>query len=65
MMLLFGVLLVQKYNLYFPDKLPINVNTKGLAIVAIALPFILIPLYFIYNALFGSKIPASQAAPST
>jgi len=64
MMLIFGVLLVQKYNLYFPDKLPINVNSKGLAIVAIALPFILIPLYFIYNALFGSKIPASQPAPS-
>jgi hypothetical protein len=57
-MLIFGVLLVQKYNLYFHEKLPINVNSKGMAIAAIALPFILIPLYFIFNALFGSKQPA-------
>ena len=61
-MLIFGLLLVQKYNLYFHDKLPINVSSKGLAIVAIALPFILIPLYFIFNALFGPKV--SPNAPS-
>lgn len=61
-MLIFGLLLVQKYNLYFHDKLPINVSSKGLAIVAIALPFILIPLYFIYNALFGPRV--SPVAPS-
>jgi hypothetical protein len=57
-MLIFGVLLVQKYNLYFHEKLPINVKSKGMAIAIIALPFIGIPLYFIYNALFGQKAPA-------
>ena len=36
-MLIFGVLLVQKYNLYFHEKLPINVNSKGMAIAAMAL----------------------------
>jgi len=56
-MLVFGILLVQKYNLYFHEKLPINVSSKGMAIAAIAFPFIIIPLYFIYNALFGPKMP--------
>ena len=60
--LIFGVLLIQKYNLYFHEKLPINVDTKGLVIVGIAAPFILIPLYFIYNALFGS--PAKPPTPA-
>jgi hypothetical protein len=55
-MLIFGILLVQKYNLYFHEKLPINVSSKGMAVGAIALPFIIIPLYFIYNALFGPKM---------
>jgi len=60
--LIFGVLLIQKYNLYFHEKLPINVDTKGLVIVGIAAPFILIPLYFIYNAFFGS--PAKPPTPA-
>ena len=51
-------MLIQKYNLYFHEKLPINVDTKGLVVVGIAAPFIIIPLYFIYNALFGSPSPS-------
>ena len=56
--LIFGIMLIQKYNLYFHEKLPINVDTKGLVVVGIAAPFIIIPLYFIYNALFGSPSPS-------
>jgi hypothetical protein len=63
-MLIFGIMLVQKYNLYFHDKLPINVSSKGLAIVGIALPFIIIPLYFIYGALFGAPAPPPIAPTS-
>ena len=57
--LLFGVLLIQKYNLYFHDKLPINIDTNGLIIVGIAAPFILIPIYFIYDNFFGNPAPSA------
>ena len=56
--LLLGILLIQKYNLYFHEKLPINIDTNGLIIVGIAAPFILVPMYFIYNAVFSG--PATQ-----
>ena len=59
--LLLGILLIQKYNLYFHDKLPININTNGMIIVGIAAPFILVPMLFIYNALFSGSAPT----PST
>lgn len=66
-MFVFGILLIQKYNLYFHEKLPINVNSKGMLIVSVALPFILIPLYFMYNAFFGPKVssPAAATAPTS
>tara|TARA_R110002020_G_scaffold209088_12_gene415026 strand:+ start:1236 stop:2639 length:1404 start_codon:yes stop_codon:yes gene_type:complete len=54
-LLIFGILLVKKYNLYFHEKLSINIKTKGLIIVAIAAPFIVVPLYHIYGAFFGPK----------
>ena len=60
--LLLGILLIQKYNLYFHDKLPININTNGMIIVGIAAPFILVPMLFIYNALFSGSAPTP---PST
>ena len=60
--LLFGVLLIQKYNLYFHDKLPINIDTNGLIIVGIAAPFILIPIYFIYDNFFGNPAPPAPSA---
>ena len=56
--LLLGILLIQKYNLYFHEKLPINIDTNGLIIVGIAAPFILVPMFFIYNAVFNG--PATQ-----
>ncbi len=67
LMLIFGILLLQKYNLYFHEKLPINVDTKGMLIGIIAGPFILVPLYFLYNYFFGSKSggPPAPAAPAT
>ena len=59
--LLLGILLIQKYNLYFHEKLPINIDTNGLIIVGIAAPFILVPMYFIYNALFSSPASAQSS----
>ena len=56
--LLLGILLIQKYNLYFHEKLPINIDTNGLIIVGIAAPFILVPMYFIYNAVFNGPATA-------
>ena len=66
-MLIFGILLLQKYNLYFHEKLPINVDTKGMLIGILAGPFILVPLYFLYNYFFGSKAPGppAPAAPTS
>ena len=55
--LLLGILLIQKYNLYFHDKLPININTNGMIIVGIAARFMLVPRLCIYNALFSGSAP--------
>lgn len=49
-----GILLIQKYGKYFPDAMPINKITKGMIPVGIAVPFIILPLYYIYNEFFGS-----------
>jgi hypothetical protein len=61
LLLITGVILIKKYGLYFPDKMPINVKTKGLIPAIIAIPFIIIPLFYIYKAIFGTTVPAAPA----
>jgi hypothetical protein len=56
-----GILLIQKYGLYFPDKMPLNIQTKGLIPVGIAIPFIIIPIFYIYGAFFGESVSPATA----
>jgi hypothetical protein len=55
-----GILLIQKYGKYIPDRMPINVLTKGMIPVGIAVPFVILPLFYIYSEFFGST-PAPAA----
>ena len=57
-----GILLIQKYGKYFPDGMPINKMTKGMIPVGIAVPFIILPLFYIYSGVFGSTV--TKAAPT-
>ena len=60
----FGILLIQKYGKYFPDGMSINVLTKGMIPVGIAVPFVILPLYYIYNEFFGSTVTTGAPAPA-
>lgn len=60
----FGILLIQKYGKYFPDDMPINVLTKGMIPVGIAVPFVILPLYYIYNEFFGPTVTPDATPPS-
>jgi hypothetical protein len=61
----FGILLIQKYGKYFPDDMPINVLTKGMIPVYIAVPFVLLPLYYIYGGFFGPTVTPDATPPSS
>ncbi len=60
----FGILLIQKYGTYIPDYMPINVLTKGMIPVGIAVPFVLLPLYYIYGEFFGPTVTPDATPPS-
>jgi len=59
-----GILLIQKYGKYFPDGMPINVKTKGLIPVGIAVPFVILPLFYIYSEFFGSTVTTAAPTPA-